>query len=178
MNLSLSQTLLTFLLYVRQTWVTQLILAISLWRFIFLSYKRILVLICMVSQFMWRKNFIFRWHVSLEDSADSYLCFRLALLHLMSYFFFLYHLLHLFARFFILFHRTHSINPLHQPMCLFLETLTFIKRSIICAFSCIERTYLVSSTCFDRFLVDLSPYFLNQARCLMDQIYLIWPKVL
>ena len=29
-NFSLNQTLLTFLLYVRQTWMTQLILAISL----------------------------------------------------------------------------------------------------------------------------------------------------
>ena len=29
MNLSLNQTLLTFLFYVRQTWVTQLILAIN-----------------------------------------------------------------------------------------------------------------------------------------------------
>ena len=28
--------------------------------------------------------------LSLENSADSYLCFRLALLHLVSYFFFLY----------------------------------------------------------------------------------------
>ena len=28
--------------------------------------------------------------LSLENSADSYLCFRLALLHSMSYFFFLY----------------------------------------------------------------------------------------
>ena len=28
--------------------------------------------------------------VSLENSADSYLCFRLALLHSLSYFFFLY----------------------------------------------------------------------------------------
>ena len=28
--------------------------------------------------------------LSLENFADSYLCFRLALLHLMSYFFFLY----------------------------------------------------------------------------------------
>ena len=30
-NVSLNQTLLTFLLYVRQTWMTQLILALSLW---------------------------------------------------------------------------------------------------------------------------------------------------
>ena len=35
-NLSVNQTLLTFLLYVRQTWMTQLILAISLWGPIFL----------------------------------------------------------------------------------------------------------------------------------------------
>ena len=35
-NLSLNQTLLTFLLCVRQTWMTQLILAISLWEVIFL----------------------------------------------------------------------------------------------------------------------------------------------
>ena len=35
-NLSLNQTLLTFLLYVRQTWTAQFILAISLWGFIFL----------------------------------------------------------------------------------------------------------------------------------------------
>ena len=32
----------------------------------------------------------FAWDLSLENSADSYLCFQLALLHLVSYFFFLY----------------------------------------------------------------------------------------
>ena len=32
----------------------------------------------------------FTWDLSLENSADSYLCFRLALLHSVSYFFFLY----------------------------------------------------------------------------------------
>ena len=32
----------------------------------------------------------FAQDLSLEDSADSYLCFRLALLHSLSYFFFLY----------------------------------------------------------------------------------------
>ena len=32
----------------------------------------------------------FLWNLSLENSADSYLCFRLALLHSVSYFFFLY----------------------------------------------------------------------------------------
>ena len=32
----------------------------------------------------------FACNLSLENSADSYLCFRLALLHSVSYFFFLY----------------------------------------------------------------------------------------
>ena len=32
----------------------------------------------------------FAWDLSLENSADSYLCFRLALLHSLSCFFFLY----------------------------------------------------------------------------------------
>ena len=32
----------------------------------------------------------FEWDLSLENSADFYLCFRLALLHSVSYFFFLY----------------------------------------------------------------------------------------
>ena len=35
-NLSLNQTLLTFLLCVRQTWMTQLTVAISLWEVVFL----------------------------------------------------------------------------------------------------------------------------------------------
>ena len=32
----------------------------------------------------------FAWDLSLENSADSYLCFHLALLHSVSYFFYLY----------------------------------------------------------------------------------------
>ena len=32
----------------------------------------------------------FAWDLSLENPADSYLCFRLALLHSVPYFFFLY----------------------------------------------------------------------------------------
>ena len=35
-NVSLNQTLLTLLLYVRQTWMTQLILVVSMWGIIFL----------------------------------------------------------------------------------------------------------------------------------------------
>ena len=60
-NLSLNQTLLAFLLYVRQTWMTQLILVISLWEVIFLKSERILVLICMVLMFMsWKDLLLYR----------------------------------------------------------------------------------------------------------------------
>ena len=44
----------------------------------------------MVSQFMWKEGIPFARHLSLKDSAGSYLCFRLDLLHSVSYFFFLY----------------------------------------------------------------------------------------
>ena len=37
-----------------------------------------------------KEGFPFAWDLSLENSADSYLCFRLALLHSVSYFFFFY----------------------------------------------------------------------------------------
>ena len=37
-----------------------------------------------------KEGLLFAWDLSLENAADSYLCFRLALLHSVSYFFFLY----------------------------------------------------------------------------------------
>ena len=37
-----------------------------------------------------KEGLTFGWDLSLENSADSYLCFRLALLHSVSYFLFLY----------------------------------------------------------------------------------------
>ena len=37
-----------------------------------------------------KEGLTFAWNLSLDNSADSYLCFRLALRHSMSYFFFLY----------------------------------------------------------------------------------------
>ena len=37
-----------------------------------------------------KEDLPFAWDLSLENSKDSYLCFRLALLHSVSYFFFLY----------------------------------------------------------------------------------------
>ena len=37
-----------------------------------------------------KEDLPFAWHLYLENSADSYLCFRLALIHAVSYFLFLY----------------------------------------------------------------------------------------
>ena len=37
-----------------------------------------------------KEGLLFAWDLSLENSADSYFCFRLALRHSVSYFFFLY----------------------------------------------------------------------------------------
>ena len=73
----------------------------------------------------------FARNLSLEHSADSYLCFRLALLHSVSYFFSsIDHLLHLCARFLILFHLTlmRFSRSTHLLMFLYLETLTSIIR--------------------------------------------------
>ena len=83
MNVSLNQTLLTFLLYVRQTWMAQLILAISLRDRGYLPLIRkedtstqthdLAVYV--------KKGLPFARELSLENSADSYLCFRLVLLY-------------------------------------------------------------------------------------------------
>ena len=69
---------------------------------------------------------------SLENSADSYLCFRLALLHSVPYFFSsIDHLLRLYAQFLILFHLTWMkfSQSTHLLMCLSLETLTSIIKT-------------------------------------------------
>ena len=63
-DLSWNQTLLTYLLYGRQTRITQLILAISLWQVIFLQSKRILWLICMVHV---NEGLPFAWDLCLEN---------------------------------------------------------------------------------------------------------------
>ena len=56
-NLSLNQTLLTFLLCVRQIWMIQLVLVNSLWGVTFTESERILLLTCLVLQFMSRRDF-------------------------------------------------------------------------------------------------------------------------
>ena len=89
MNLSLNEALLTFLLYVRQTgWLNWF------WQFFVTGY---LPLIRKDSSTHMhdlavyvKEGLPFAQDLSLENSADSYLCFRLALLHSVSYFFFLY----------------------------------------------------------------------------------------
>ena len=96
-NLFLNQNLLTFLLCVRQTWMTRLILAIDS-----------------------------------RNSSDSYLCFRLALLHSVSYFSFFYRspssslctVVHSISSNIMRFSRLS-----HLLMFLFLETLISIIRT-------------------------------------------------
>ena len=89
-NLSLNQTLLTFLLCVRQAWMTQLILAISLLRgYLPLIRKDSSTHMYGLALYV-KEGLPFTRDLSLENSTDSYLCFRLALLHSVSYFFFLY----------------------------------------------------------------------------------------
>ena len=63
----------------------------------------------------WKERLSLAWNSSLENSADSYLCFRLALLLWVSHFFFLYwssssSLVHTFW-FYSIQHMIPSINP-------------------------------------------------------------------
>ena len=65
----------------------------------------------------------------IQKTADSYLCFRLVLLHSVSYFFFsIDHLFHLCTWFLIVFHLTQMrfSRSTHLLMFLSLGTLTFI----------------------------------------------------
>ena len=52
-------------------------------------FRKILVFICMVLQFILKKDSFCMGLISLENSADSCLCFRLALFHTVPYFYFL-----------------------------------------------------------------------------------------
>ena len=79
-----------------------------------------------------RERLPFAQKLSLENSADSYLCFRLALLHWVSYFFFLYQSRSSsLCKFLILFHLTKMRFSWSTDllMCLSLETLTSIIRT-------------------------------------------------
>ena len=70
-NLSLNQTLLTFLLYVRQTWTTQLVLDSINFPLI---QKDSITHMHGLAVYV-KEGLPFAWDLSLENSADSYLCF-------------------------------------------------------------------------------------------------------
>ena len=79
-----------------------------------------------------KEGLSFAWDLSLENSADSYLCFRLALLHSVSYFFFLYRspssaLCTVFYSISSNIDEVLSINP--SPNVFVLETSTSIIRT-------------------------------------------------
>ena len=79
-----------------------------------------------------RERLPFAQKLSLENSADSYLCFSPALLHWVSYFFFLYQSRSSsLCKFLILFHLTKMRFSWSTDllMCLSLETLTSIIRT-------------------------------------------------
>ena len=67
-NLSLNQSLLTFLLYVRQAWMTQTILEVSLWGVVFLKSKKIVA-----------------WALCLENSVGSYVLGQLHFIQWLTY---------------------------------------------------------------------------------------------
>ena len=85
--------------------MTELVLSISLCQIISLYSERILLLTFLAVYV--KEGLPFAQDLSLENSADSYLCFPLALLYSVSDFFSsIDHLLHLDARFLMLFHLT------------------------------------------------------------------------
>ena len=75
-NLSVYQTLLAFFLCVRQIWMTQLILAISLPLILKDSRTHIHGIVVYV-----KEGLPFACNLSLENSAECFLWFPLALLH-------------------------------------------------------------------------------------------------
>ena len=86
MNLSLNQTLLTFLLCVRLTRMTQLILPIIFVRgYLPLIQKDSSTHMHGLTVYV-KEGIPFAQDLSLENSANSYLCFQLTLLHSVSYF--------------------------------------------------------------------------------------------
>ena len=85
----MNQTVLNFLLCVRKIWMTQLIVAIFLWGYLPLIWKDSGTPMHGLAVYV-KEGLPFAQELSLENSADSYLRFWLALLHSVSYFFFLY----------------------------------------------------------------------------------------
>ena len=83
----LESTLLTFLFFVRQTWMTQLILGnFSVRVYLLLIWRGSITHMHGLAVYV-KEGLPFAWDLSLEDSVDSYICFQLALFHWMSFFF-------------------------------------------------------------------------------------------
>ena len=59
-NLPLNETLTIFLLYGKQNWMTQLILANSLWDTTFISFETFMLLTCKILKFIWRMGILLR----------------------------------------------------------------------------------------------------------------------
>ena len=126
MNRSLNQTLLLFFLYVRQIWMTRLILELpceklstfNLKGFCY-SYARAVYVKVMIRTC----NF-------LDDSEDSYFCFQLALLHPV-FFVFSFSLLSSSFSSLMLFHLTYMrlSQSNNQLIYMSLKTLTFIIKT-------------------------------------------------
>ena len=105
-NPSLSQTLLTFLLCVRETWMTQLIWQFLCERLPSFNPDGFWYLYAWSCSLCY-KGLPFAWDLSLENSADSYLFFRLALFHCVLLLFPLLITFFVFVHgFWILFHLT------------------------------------------------------------------------
>ena len=71
MNISWNQTLLTFLLYVRQTWMTQLILGVFFSSYLPLIQKDYSTHMHGLAVYL-KEGLPFWWDLSLENSIDSY----------------------------------------------------------------------------------------------------------
>ena len=117
-NLFLNQTLLIFLLYVRQTMNDSIVSGNFSLRG-YLSYGRILLLICMVCSYVKDSLRILTYVFDWLNSTQWLTSFSID------------YLLHLYARFLILFHLTKMrfCRSTHLLMCVCLQTLTFIIRT-------------------------------------------------
>ena len=97
---------LTFWLYVRITWITQLILAISLWGVIlFLIQNDYITHMHGLAVYV-KEGLPLAWDLSLKNSADSYVCNWLYFTHCLTSFSTVNNLLCLYAQCLILFHQT------------------------------------------------------------------------
>ena len=101
MNLSFNRTFLTFFLYVRQNWINSGNFSVR--GYLPLVQKDSTTHMHCLTVYV-KEGLRFGQDLSLENSADSYLCFWLALLDSVSSFSSIDHLLRLYAWFLILFH--------------------------------------------------------------------------